>query len=190
MNMKKTLNAFFKVIAQEAESNPVFSARLEAALGLENKKSSEKSGLMTPETGGGDTKRASNRRPRALIDPVQLARRGEIELREELIKLNIEQLRDVVAEYGMDTGKLVLKWRNPERIVERIVEVARSRAQKGNAFRDSAYSESSIDNPEIISEMKMASDPKSIRASEGLVGTQPEEPAVEEQPDRDEEKPD
>jgi hypothetical protein len=37
-------------------------------------------------------------------------------------------LRDVVADYGMDTGKLVLKWRDPERIVERIVEVARAAA--------------------------------------------------------------
>jgi hypothetical protein len=43
-------------------------------------------------------------------------------------------LRDVVADYGMDPGKLVMKWRDADRIVDRIVEVARGRAQKGSAF--------------------------------------------------------
>jgi hypothetical protein len=52
-------------------------------------------------------------------------------------KLDIEQLRDVVADYGMDTGKLVIKWRTPDRIIDRIVEVSRQRAHKGSAFRDS-----------------------------------------------------
>ena len=180
MNMKKTLNAFFKVIAQEAENNPAFCARLEAALGLEDKKNSERSGARIQEKGESQIKRASNRRPPALLDPVQLARRGETELREELTKLNIEQLRDVVAEYGMDTGKLVLKWRDPERIIERIVEVARGRAQKGSAFRDQTHSESSAGHPdkpqEIIDELQIVSDQPDVRPSENLINVSSSEP--------------
>lgn len=78
----------------------------------------------------------SNRRPRAILDPVRLARQGEPILRAELSRLDLEQLRDVVAEYGMDTGKLVLKWRTPNRIIDRIVEVSMNCARKGSAFRD------------------------------------------------------
>lgn len=192
MNMKKTLNAFFKVIAQEAENNPVFSARLEAALGLEDKKNSESSGAKTQGKGESQVKRASNRRPPALLDPVQLARRGETELREELTKLNIEQLRDVVAEYGMDTGKLVLKWRDPERIIERVVEVARSRAQKGSAFRDQTHSESSAGHPDRpqspSDELQIASDQPDVRPGESLVNAPSSEPVEIERQDSNEKK--
>jgi len=133
MNMKKVLNALFKEIVQEADTNPAFRARLETVLGPDEKKKPESKNL---DAGSPKTRRPSNRRPPAILDPVQLARQGEDLLRSELAKLDIEQLRDVVAEYGMDTGKLVLKWRDPERMIERIVELARGRAQKGSAFRD------------------------------------------------------
>lgn len=136
MNMKKALSALFKEIVQEAEANPAFRARLEAALGLEEKAQPAKVEAKPREKGGLQNKRPSNRRPPAILDPVHLARQGEDVLRAELTKLSIEQLRDVVADYGMDPGKLVLKWRDPERVIERIVEVARGRAQKGSAFRD------------------------------------------------------
>lgn len=133
MNMKKILSALFKEIVQETDANPAFRARLEAAMGLGDKKKPE---AKARDVGSGHPKRPSNRRPPALLDPVQLARQGEEPLRSELAKLDIEQLRDVVADFGMDTGKLVLKWRDSERIIERIVEVARGRAQKGSAFRE------------------------------------------------------
>ncbi|MBM1169925.1 hypothetical protein [Microvirga arabica] len=133
--MKKILNALFKEVIQEAETNPAFRARLEAALGL-----SEEGGVKPTtklrEVGSSQPKRPSNRRPPAVLDPVHLAKQGDDVLRTELSRLDIEQLRDIVADYGMDTTKLVTKWRDPDRIVERIVEVARSRAQKGSAFRD------------------------------------------------------
>jgi len=138
MNMKKVLSALFKEIVHEADTNPAFRARLETALGSDEKKKQE---AKARGVGSSQTKRPSNRRPPAILDPVHLARQGEDLLRSELAKLDIEQLRDVVAEYGMDTGKLVLKWRDPERIVERIVEMARGRAQKGSAFRDQAPSD-------------------------------------------------
>ena len=43
----------------------------------------------------------------------------------------LEELKEVVADYGMDPGKLVMKWKNVDRIVDRIVELSLARAQKG-----------------------------------------------------------
>lgn len=142
MNIKKVLTVLFKEIVQETDTNPAFRARLEAALGFDDKKKPE---AKARDADSPHPKRPSNRRPPAVLDPVHLARQGEDLLRSELAKLDIEQLRDVVADYGMDTGKLVLKWRDPERIIERIVEVARGRAQKGSAFRDQAPSDEKTD---------------------------------------------
>ena len=136
MSIKKLLNALFREIAQEANANPAFRARLEAVLVPGSKSRTTKPRDQAREPHTPQPKRPSNRRPPALIDPVHLAREGEDVLRAELAKLDLEQLRDVVADYGMDPGKLVLKWRDAERVIERIVEVARGRAQKGSAFRE------------------------------------------------------
>ena len=54
---------------------------------------------------------------------------------DRLAALNLEQLRDVVAEYGMDPNKLVMKWKDRERVVDHIVTTSASRARKGDAFR-------------------------------------------------------
>jgi hypothetical protein len=51
-----------------------------------------------------------------------VARQGEEALRQGLAALSLEQLKDVVADYGMDPGKLVMKWKTPLRIIDRIVE--------------------------------------------------------------------
>lgn len=133
--MRKILSSLFKEIVQEAETNPAFRARLEAALRLEEKVKS-KTEVRSQDGQPLPAKRPSNRRPPAVLDPVHLARQGEEVLRTKLKGLDIEQLRDIVADYGMDPGKLVLKWRDSERVIDRIVEVARGRAQKGSAFRD------------------------------------------------------
>ncbi|TCM80016.1 hypothetical protein EV216_12154 [Rhodovulum steppense] len=69
------------------------------------------------------------------LDPVSVAREGEAALRERLAALSFEQLRDIVADYGMDPGKLVMKWKDQARVLDRIVEVSISQAAKGDAFR-------------------------------------------------------
>jgi hypothetical protein len=136
MNIRKLLTALVREVADEADRNPAFRERVEQALGVFSPSAQTKSTHKTaPRTE--EPKRPSNRRAPAALDPVQLARQGEDVLRAALGKLDIEQLRDVVADYGMDTGKLVIKWRTPDRIIDRIVEVSRQRAHKGSAFRDS-----------------------------------------------------
>ncbi|WP_162527293.1 hypothetical protein [Sphingomonas solaris] len=51
------------------------------------------------------------------------------------MSLGHEQLLDIVAEFGMDPGKLVMKWKDRDRVADRIVETAIARATKGDAFR-------------------------------------------------------
>jgi hypothetical protein len=152
--MRRTLTAIMRVVIEEAERNPEFEARLvdamKATANTPNGKGRKAGGAKEgrgqgkiedePIPGLGSqpsvARRPSNRRPAAVLNPIKLARRGEQLLRGALAYLTLEQLLDIVADYGMDTGKLVIKWRSPARIIDRIVEVSIARAQKGDAFRE------------------------------------------------------
>lgn len=139
-NIGRRLTALFKVIREEAERNPTFAGQLEDALGLNSKQ--EELGKRATASGGSprtspSRPRAINRRPLALLNPrVVLENEGDAALKSELAKLNIEQLKDIVAEHGMDPGKLIMKWKDSNRIADRIVEMTIARAHKGDAFRD------------------------------------------------------
>jgi hypothetical protein len=136
MNLKRTLNDFVRVVIAEAERNPEFSRRLEEAVGLSETKARapDDKARQTPA-------RAAHRRAPAVLDPVELARQGEPLLRARLGELTLEQLKDIVADYGMDPGKLVLKWKKPARIIDRIVGVSIGRAKKGEGFLSSGSSD-------------------------------------------------
>jgi hypothetical protein len=146
MTARRILTGLVRVVTEEAERNSDFNARLKAALGISEmaanpkrrRPSNRPAGENTRSSGVSVGRRSSSRRPPALLDPVHLARQSESILRTELGRLDLEQLRDIVADYGMDTGKLVMKWRDTDRIVDRIVEVSMARSQKGSAFRDQA----------------------------------------------------
>lgn len=129
MNLRKTLAALVDVIVQEASKNDPFRHRLEVVLGREAAPSQTS---VEEET---YVRRKGGRRTSAILDPVEIARRSESELRERLLMLDIEQLRDIVAQYGMDPGKLVMKWKDANRVAERILELAMARSRKGDAFR-------------------------------------------------------
>lgn len=137
MSLRNTLNRLIRVVIEEAERNPDFEAALNGALeGVKKKPAKETSG-SSPEgpLDLSSEKRPKNRRPPAILDPVQVVRDGEHMLRDALEKLSLDQLRDIVADYGMDTGRLVMKWVAPDRVIDRIVEISLTRAHKGNAFR-------------------------------------------------------
>jgi len=125
MSLKKALNDLVRAIIEEAEHNPEFASRVEEALGLKERSLSS------------DVVRGAHRRAPAVLDPVQLARQGEPALRARLAELNLEQLKDIVADYGMDPGRLALRWKTPERIIDRIVEISLGRARKGEGFLSS-----------------------------------------------------
>jgi len=128
MSIRRALKTIAEAVADEAERNPDFAARLERAM---------TEGARDLELEPSEGKRRGGRRNPAVIDPVALARDGEIALRRELSSLTLEQLLDVVAQYGMDPGKLVMKWKDLDRIIDRIAELAMARSTKGDAFRGS-----------------------------------------------------
>jgi hypothetical protein len=131
MSLKKILKEIAKVIIEEADQNSEFSARLEAALGVGKCAPIAKKKTQSRKTG---TPKRANRRTPAVYDPVELARQGENVLRSRLAELDLEKLKDIVADYGMDQGKLVMKWKLSEKIIHRIVEISLARAVKGEAF--------------------------------------------------------
>jgi hypothetical protein len=121
--LKASLEALVSEVIAEAARNPRFAQRVSASLGID-----ERYMAAAPRVGAG------GRRAAAVVDPIELARNGEQNLREKLTELNLEQLKDVVADFGMDQGKLVMKWKTRERIIDRIIEFSMSRAVKGDVF--------------------------------------------------------
>lgn len=139
MSLRNTLSRLMRVVIEEAERNPDFEAALHDALdsSTPGKRTQLKAEALGP-LADHEAKRGKNRRPPAVLDPVQVVRDGEATLRRALEMLSLEQLRDIVAEYGMDPGRLVMKWNTPERVIDRIVEMSVARAHKGSAFRKPA----------------------------------------------------
>jgi hypothetical protein len=125
MTLENKVAALFEAILVEIRRNPEFAERLATALnGLGKDIEAE-----VPKRGKG------GRRAPAVLDPVAVYQEGDAILRQRLAALDLEQLRDIVAEYGMDPGKLVLKWKTKERVIDHIVDTASARAKKGEAFR-------------------------------------------------------
>ena len=135
MDLNRAMRNLAKVISEEADRNPEFEIRVREALGL----STTAERISRPRKGTdavtAESQRGRNRRTPAVLDPVQVVQESEQILREQLSVLTLDQLKDVVADHGMDPSKLVMKWRTRERIVDHIVEMAISRSRKGDAFR-------------------------------------------------------
>lgn len=115
------------VVVEEARGNPRFADALTDALG--------RSPGAPPGEGRVGRPRGARRTPGPWDPFAVYAEHGEAVLRERLEGLELEQLRNVVAEHGMDTDRLAMKWRDPDRVVNRIVERVVARAAKGDGFR-------------------------------------------------------
>ena len=120
------LRRLFGAILDEAENNPAFAERLLTAFS-ESSPSSAESPARARLVGG--------RRPPGVLDPFTVYKDGADTLRAALGKLDIERLKDIVAEHGMDSAKVAAKWKDTERLVDLIVSTVSSRARKGEAFR-------------------------------------------------------
>ncbi len=128
---REKLTSLLEVILAEAHRNPAFAESLERALRDRGEVAGEgRSGAAT----GSESERKANRRSKAVLDPFELFTAGEPRLREALAGLNLEQLKDVVAEYGMDRSRLALKWKSADRLIALIVDTVNTRARKGTAF--------------------------------------------------------
>lgn len=124
----KKLQAFFQAVIDEARSNEAFARKITDALYGE-------SDTTTPAEMT-DTKKRTNRRDPAVLDPVQMMMNGDDSLKERLEALSIKELKDIIAEHGMDSSRLALKWKDKNRLISLILDTADRRASKGDAFRD------------------------------------------------------
>lgn len=75
------------------------------------------------------------RRKPGVFDPMHVYRETPEDLRPKLEQIGIDELKDIVAEHGMDRSKLAMKWKSKDRLIELITETIASRSQKGDAFR-------------------------------------------------------
>lgn len=111
------------VIAKEIEENADFAAKMNAALGVEP--------TAAPSTAPPKKK---NRRDPAKLDPFALLEQGEEVLAGQLAELSVEELKDIVSEYGMDSSRLALKWKDRIRLETLIIDTTKRKASRGNAF--------------------------------------------------------
>ncbi|QLE76029.1 hypothetical protein FGW37_11360 [Streptomyces rectiverticillatus] len=128
-DLARTLALLVETIALEAVRTGRFSSALSKVLAA--------AASSAHETGAERSKGRSRRRAKGLIDPFEVfAELGGDGLRARLGALDLEQLRDIVAEHGMDHDRLAMKWKDPQRVMERIVERVEARTAKGSAFRE------------------------------------------------------
>lgn len=127
-HLASVLARLVQAVAAEASRTQRFARALSRAL--------EEPSRSKQPTHDRDNARRGNRRSPGPIDPFAIfAEGGEPALREQLATLDLEQLRDIVAEHGMDHDRLAMKWKDLHRIESRIIERVAARASKGSAFR-------------------------------------------------------
>src|SRR5687768_11690591 len=100
MKVRPTLLALARVIADECDENAPFRKKVEEALAPKRSESKAKPPAAVQRP---------HRRTPAVLDPVDLASGGRENLRSALAPLDIERLKDIVAQFGMDPSKLVMK---------------------------------------------------------------------------------
>ena len=118
------LRAFLEVVIEEARTNSNFRQRLQETL----VRSIPSTDVQTRRSG-------PRRRNPPALDPFEVYGEGEDQLRDTLTAMDIEQLKDIVAGYGLDRARLALKWRKTERLIDLIVDTVKNRTHKGDAFR-------------------------------------------------------
>lgn len=125
--VRARLRALMNAIESEADRNPEFAAALAQALGI---------GESKEAPAARSSSRKTRRRDKGAFNPMDVLRdEGENGLRGRLASLDIEQLKDIVAENGMDQRKLAMKWKTADRLIDLIVTTAQSRAVRGDVFR-------------------------------------------------------
>lgn len=132
------------VVAEEAVQNAGFRARLSEVLVADRAESLEMVADAAPPppavpVAASVAPKATPRRGRRAPGPWDpygvYADVGEAGLRDRLGELELEQLRDIIAEHGMNNDGLAMRWKKADKVVNRIVERVVDRAAKGDAFR-------------------------------------------------------
>lgn len=123
---KMNLKALYDIIIAEAEENPKFASELSNVFGSEDLDYKPKNAKIK--------RNSSSRRDKAVLDPIKLAEEEKLTI-EVLEPLSEKELKDIIADYGMDSSKLAMKWKDKSRLVQLILDTSFRRASKGDAFR-------------------------------------------------------
>ena len=92
---------------------------------------------LAGQQAGGKRKRMPS-----VLDPYALARQeGEAALRARLGDLDVDQLKDLVHDYGMDYDHRAMRWTDQQRLIGRIIDRVDFGTTQGSAFRDAALPE-------------------------------------------------
>ncbi|NLU62067.1 hypothetical protein HCA61_07290 [Rhodococcus sp. HNM0563] len=130
----ESLVALVRVIADEAARNQRFADAIAGALRpvtAEVAAAPARRQAPVRKAPAGRAKRAPG-----LFDPFEAFRDGgEAGLRDRLAPLDVDRLKDIIAEHAMDYDKLAMRWRTPSKLRERIVDRVKALSTKGDAFR-------------------------------------------------------
>ncbi|CRK50442.1 conserved hypothetical protein [Rhodococcus sp. RD6.2] len=127
----EALSRLVHVIAAEAARTPRFAKALADALTAD----SEAAGTPAPARPRAAAK-PRTRRSKGLLDPFAVYEvSGEPGLRARLTTLDADQLKDIIAEQGMNHDGAAMRWKTTSRLVDRIVERVQARATKGDVLR-------------------------------------------------------
>lgn len=128
--IRKALRQITDVLADEAERNPHFAAELANAIGISSKE-------------GKDTRKKNSKSSvvETSFDPFEVyLSRGIDGLREGLLSLDIEQLRNIIRKNRFDSSRASSKWKdeNKDRFISLISDAVEARTKQGEAFRNYA----------------------------------------------------
>ena len=123
--LAKKMRDFLNVVIEQAEKDEEFANKLSEVFVGTTKKSEKTEGAG----------RGANRRDAAVLDPIKLIEEGNESLHQQLESLTEKQLKDIIADFGMDPSKLAMKWKDKDRLIKHIIETSERRASKGDAFR-------------------------------------------------------
>ncbi|MFD6893443.1 hypothetical protein ACFWB0_02685 [Rhodococcus sp. NPDC060086] len=131
-NAAGSLVALVRVIADEAARNQRFASAVAGALGHTAETAPPAVTAAAPRK---TPARRATRAP-GPFDPFDAFRDGgEAGLRDRLAPLDVDRLKDIIAEHAMDYDKLAMRWRTPSKLQERIVDRVKALSTKGDAFR-------------------------------------------------------
>ena len=134
---EKLLKQLLNLVLEEAQANEAFGKKLEALLLPQVPEApKDKPGKGdTEEKSGAKHSTTSSRRDPAVLNPTTVfMQEGEEALHARLSSLSEKELKDIIAQYGMDTKKLAMKWKSLDKLKGLIVDVSRTRAAKGDVF--------------------------------------------------------
>lgn len=131
MKTEDKLRRVFALILEAVRKDENLIGEIDRILAIPN----GRSGSVAASQSKAQVKVPRNRRKPAAFDPFTSFEEGEPALRSRLANLDLEELKDIVAEFGMDQAKLVSKWKDRERVIGHIIETVRTRSKKGDAFR-------------------------------------------------------